>query len=1010
MAFEWSPSQKKAIFDDGQNILVSAGAGSGKTAVLTQRVFELVKKGHPISRFLVLTFTNAAAAEMKSRVRDKLLNDPACQHMAAELENAHIETFDAFALFLVKKYALLLGISPDVAILDQSILNVRKNRLRDEVLEEYYAKSDPNFLDLIQTYCLKKDDNLKNYLNRLMNFADLQIDKSDFYAHGVDKFYRQSVIEGFIEEYHQGMISTLQHIDDTASEFGDSLDANNICDFIQTFSSFGSYDSLLAAIKESKFPAKSKTALEEDAPLRQAIANDFKKIKNSDFGTREEIISGFLSTQKYASLLLEIARTIDERFMAFKKEHNSYSFSDIAKMALQVLSNPVARDEMKASFDYILVDEYQDTSDIQERVINYLDNNNVYMVGDVKQSIYRFRNANCQIFQDKYQRYKTNDGGEEIDLNQSFRSRKEIVDFVNETFSLLMKPRFNMIDYSSGHAFIYQPDVYHDLLDAKEDYQPVVYTYPGDKSDKNVEREISIIADDIIDKYNKHYQVYDKEEKLMRDARFSDFAIIIDRGGEFDKYHRYFSAHNIPLKVINDEEINNSDLGYVTKNLLKLFRDTEKEDYGEEYKHAFMSIARSFLVQCPDEEIYRIVKNSLYLSSDIAQKVKEVVTKYASSSLYEILHSLYDAFDIYQKIICLDHIKNSANNLEMFLSFARSMDELGSSLDDFVQYFDDLKNYQLDVKFPCVSDNIDAVTLINIHKSKGLEYPFVYLAGLFKKFNREESKQSFLISSTYGLSLPIYHQFGHDSLVSYLIKERMKQDDFEEKLRLLYVATTRVRERLIILSPTFEKESMVVDPTSVLSFSALLSFASLNQRYGVEYTFKNSQLPVKTAQKCHKKIEIRQIEVPSLLVDKHRASKENEGETNSSLLQFGNQLHHLLEIVDYESKDTSFIANPQLRRYVDNVLHSSLFSHVKNADLRHEFAFWDDKNHLQGIIDCLILTPTAIKIVDFKLKNIDDKNYINQLLAYRAYLEQITSLPIQLYLLSAITGEEKEIE
>jgi len=1012
VAFKWSDNQNKAINNIGTNILVSAGAGSGKTAVLTERIFQLVKRGYPISRFLVLTFTNAAAAEMKSRIRDKLLSDKNFHDSLSDLEAAHIETFDAFALFIVKKYAASLNLSSDISIMDSSILNIQKNKIIDEIFDEFYRAHDKLFVEMIKTYCLKDDKEIKAYINRIIACADLQIDKASFYRSFVDQTYQEKVVSSYLDSYYQQVTATFSGLAKRAEELSHIDDSERLCQLFDQLMKCQNYDELYDAIHQSTFPRKPNGYPGEDEQIRSEIALAYKEIKNNDFGKSQDVIQNFLSNKPVAELLMKMAHLVDERFTYYKENHQSYDFSDIARMALTILKIPEISDEVKKSFDFIMVDEYQDTSDVQEKVIASLDRNNVYMVGDVKQSIYRFRNANCQIFQKKFVDYKTGQGGEEIDLNQSFRSRREIVDFINDLFENIMIPENNIINYQEGHHFVFEPSIYQDFVDHHESYIPRVYRYSSKKSLDNVEQEMAIIADDILDKIHQHYQVYDKtiEGQPMRDCTYRDFAIIMDRGTEFDSYHRYFSEKGIPLHVVNDETINDSTLGMVTKNLVKLFYYISQGCYENEYKHAFVSIARSFLVQMSDQEIYDIITHKLYQASDIHQKIASLVKRYGHSSLYEILHGLYRTFDIYGKIIYLDHLNNNANNLETFLTFAQSMDNLGFSLGEFASYFDDLSDYQMDVKFPAIQENNDSVTLINIHKSKGLEYPIVYLSGLYKRFNQQDMRTSFFVSPLYGLSFPSCENKSSLSFISYLIKQHSAQEDFEEKLRLFYVATTRARERLIFLSPISEKPFHLANLRQANSFNDFLNYTGIAEKQGVNYVLKKTTITPKTMQNADKTMEIKEISLPSILINKGRASHAVEQNIDSSLLEFGEELHRLLEALDYENKDLSFIKNPLLQRCAYHVLNSSLFKDVKNDQLRHEFAFFDEIHHIHGIIDCLIITDQDIKIIDFKLKNIDDEKYQTQLRTYRDYLKTITALPIHLYLLSAMTGEEKEID
>ncbi len=1009
MGFKWSENQLDAIQTLGSNVLVSAGAGSGKTAVLTERIFQIVKSGHSLSKFLVLTFTNAAASEMKIRLRDKILGDSSTSHLTSELEAAHIETFDAFSLYLVKKYSSFLHIPSDINVMDSSLLNIQKKKIVDQVFHEYYLSHNPLFIQMINAFCLKSDQVLRDYVEQILKIANLEIDKDSFFRFISEECYDEKLICSYVEDYFQRGLSAFRELRTLSESLSDIDDSNKICEVLDQLTNAQDYNQLSDSLDALSFPKQKSNCPEEDKPLRSYIAETFSTWKKHHFGHRENILKAFTLYKPFAQILIDVVKTIEQRFLNFKKETHSYDFPDIARMALEIVSIPEAKNEIRNAFDYIMVDEYQDTSDVQERVIQALARDNLYMVGDVKQSIYRFRNANCQIFQDKFNAYKKNQGGREIDLNISFRSRHQIIEFINESFAKLMDPRYNIINYEDGHQFVYEPVIYGESDKENSNYQPKIYRYPSEKNDDNVNKEIAIIADDILNKINDHCLIYDKEVNSKRFVNYSDFAIIVDRGSDFEKYQRYFSTLGIPLNIIKDERIDNSMLGFVTKNLITLFSCVAKRNMDDAFKHAYVAISRSFLLRLPDQEIFDVVKNKLYPHTDLYQRVERVVELTKDHSLYEILHALYEEFDIYHKLLTLDKINNNVEMVDTFLTFTKSMDDLGFSIDEFSSYFDELTNYGLEVKVARKEKQNNAVTLITIHRSKGLEYPIVYLPGLFKSFHRKEVNTQFLASPLYGIFFPLPTDFEFDSFPHYLIKEKFLSDDFEEKLRLFYVAITRVREQLIFLYPQNEKASFIGDLKQAKSFKDFLEYLELPNKIGINYLLKNASINQKSQQKLIKMINIKEIALPFKAVEKKTASKKMSVVADSTLLDFGTQLHHLLEIVDYENKDLSFIKNEQLARCVLNVLNTSIFKNIKNDNLRHEYEFYDEINEVHGIIDCLIIKNDEIIIVDFKLKNLDDEQYIKQLHVYRDYIKSISDKPIRLYLISALTGEEREI-
>ena len=550
--FVWSKEQELAITSTSSNVLLSAGAGSGKTAVLTERIYRLVKNGADLSRFLILTFTNPASAEMKMRIRERIMSDSSLGDYSSKIETAHIETFDSFALFLVKKYAFRLGVSPNISIIDKTLLDIERNNIRDNLITYLYQQKEEGFLRLISKYCIKNDSQIRSFITDLCLKAESHINKQEYLDTFIDTYFDEQRLNKIIDAKYTSMIKTINKSINYASELEDLDDSTAIIDSLEELLKTGdSFDSLVTTYNEFKFPTKKKNSI-SDVDFRNSIKTVLQKnlIKEADFGTREEIVNQYLSTKEDMVTLIGIVKEIEKQLDAFKKAKSSYSFGDIATLALKALDNEDIRQEISNYFEYILVDEYQDTSAMQELVINKLERNNVCMVGDIKQSIYRFRKADCTLFQEKYIKYKDNIGGKLINLNTSYRSRKEIVDVVNEMFEQLMTPANNPIDYKDGHKFGYGFTTYDYMIDDKEDYKLKVVNYHLEENENAVEKETSKIASDIIYKITNGYKVFDKDLKAMRPCSFKDFAIIIDRGKNFDEMKT-----NLHFLKKNKEEI-----------------------------------------------------------------------------------------------------------------------------------------------------------------------------------------------------------------------------------------------------------------------------------------------------------------------------------------------------------------------------------------------------------------------------------------------------------------------
>lgn len=1012
--FTWSKNQLDAISYIDSNVLVSAGAGSGKTAVLTERIYQLVKNGADLSRFLVLTFTNAASAEMKQRIRKRVEEDPELRHLSYKIESSHIETFDAFALFLVKKYAFRLGVSPNISLIDNTLLEIQKAKIRDRNITYLYNSKDSYFLDLISTYCVKNDSQIREFISKVCSFVELKNNKYDYISSFVQRYFNETKIQALIDEKYNSMINAIEIAIKQAEQLENLDDANNIISYLEDLLEHSnSYDLLVLNLENYNFP-KMIGKGSSDKDYRDYIKSTLNKNLSigKPFGTSEEIINQYLGTKKHVETILKIVEEIERQIDLFKKEKNAYSFSDIANLALKLLDDEQICSEMRDYFQYILVDEYQDTSALQELVINKLSKNNVCMVGDVKQSIYRFRFADCSIFQEKYQRFQLDDGGHLICLNTSYRSRKEIVDAVNDIFERLMTHDINPINYKDGHHFEYGFTFYDSHKEDKQEYGLKVYRYLLDENETTNEKEAHIIANDIINKINNKMKVYDPKIKGLRECTFKDFAIIIDRGKNFDEIKSIFFGYGIPTKVFYDQPVKTSDVVLVLKNLVVLYKNCFDKTFDDPtFIHSFVSIARSFLFEYEDEYIYQSIKNKNINNDLIIRKMIETVDKSKELPLSEKLKTIINEFEIYDRISRLGNYINNTNRIELFINLSKSMEELGFELYDLVQYFEDLNDFDLDIPYVDSDVSEDSVSLMTIHRSKGLEYPVIYLPGLTSKFPGGGSNSAFMINDNYGMILPLTGVTSNSSLFNHLIKQEESKANFEERLRLLYVAITRAREHAILLYQDKEKgDSPVIDPSNASSYRSLIHYLGLEDTYSAPYHLSKDLLG--TSEKANKDIHIVSKEVsivPEEIISR-KASKNKDENVNEDLLRFGTEIHYLLEIFDFDSKDFSYIKDEKMKKYVRNVTSTKIFENVKNNQVLHEYQFKDDLNNVSGIIDCLVVKDDEIDIVDFKLKKLDDEKYVLQLHSYSDYIKQITSKKIKMYLVSAITGEVKEIE
>lgn len=417
----WTDEQKEAIYVRDTNVIVSAGAGSGKTAVLTERVYQMILEGYGLDEIVVLTFTNAAAFEMRERIRGKLLKDPLLKEKAQEVDTSYIMTFDAFALALVKKYHYLLDLDQKISITDDSIVQIQRMKELDAILKEYYLHPTSEFENYMHRFALRDDRDFKRFLLKIDSNADLEIDRDSFLAHYEEEHFALEKIEKDLNTLVRETKKRLEEVIIKSREIEDLDDQKNIEDSLSPFLTLDDYQSVYERMYGYNFP---KRLPRKDVPPltkeEENYRNALKKITHElrdmfkMLGDKNTAISRYLSTKTDVHLCLDMVNELHERMVAFKKAHHIYTFSDIGKLALSLLDHPLVIEELKNKIRAVMVDEYQDTSDIQDAFLMKLSHNNLYMVGDIKQSIYRFRNANCNLFMDKYLRYAQNNGGKKL--------------------------------------------------------------------------------------------------------------------------------------------------------------------------------------------------------------------------------------------------------------------------------------------------------------------------------------------------------------------------------------------------------------------------------------------------------------------------------------------------------------------------------------------------------------------------------------------------------------------
>ena len=808
---KWSPEQLLAINEEGKNIIVSAGAGSGKTAVLSERVLRKLMQGVHINELLVLTFTNAAAAEMKERIRKKINSEESLKEEANLLEGAYITTFDSFSLSIVKKYHTRLNITNNISITDEVIIDIKKRKILEEIMDNYYESNNIKFNNLINDFCLKDDKELVDYILNIYKKIELKYDKTEYLNNYFNEEYKDNKINKYIEEYINLIKNNIDTIKKLVIELNDYFDGEYVVkveDALYKLLNANTYEEIVGSL-DIKLPTVPRGSDEEGKKVKTVISDLVKEIKGYCIYTNtNEIKEELLSTKENCEVIIDILKELDKRLDEYKQEEEQYNFNDIARLAIKVVKeNEDIREELSKSFNEILVDEYQDTSDTQETFINLIAHNNVYMVGDIKQSIYRFRNANPYIFKNKYDTYRDTDKGMKIDLLKNFRSRREVLDNINLLFELFMDDTIGGADYKASHKMVFGNTSYEEKGKTEQDYNFELLTYNLEKGNiTRDEEEAFIIGNDIKEKINNNYQVFDKDEGILRNIEYSDFVILLDRSKNFDLYKKIFEYLGIPLTILKEESLSKDKDVLTIKNLLKLLICIKNKDYENDFKYSFTSISRSYLYKISDEELFNYFVDNNFKDSSLFIKCSELINNIDTMSISEYINYILKEFNYEEKLITIGNIKSFRVRIEYFYNLAKSYEETGKTIYDFVEYLDKIFESNYDLKFNVNSSNSNSCKIMTIHKSKGLEFPICYFAGFQDKFNMNELKEKIIFDNNYGIILPKVDKYYKDTILKTLLKNHTKQEEISERIRLLYVAVTRAKEKMIFVTPKIEEE------------------------------------------------------------------------------------------------------------------------------------------------------------------------------------------------------------
>lgn len=849
MSVKWTKEQEKVINLRNRSLLVSAAAGSGKTAVLVQRIISMVTdETDPldIDRLLVVTFTNAAAAEMRERVgaaiENALEQDPYNQHLQRQLtlvHNAQITTIDSFCIRILRDHFHKIDLEPGFRIADEGELKLLREDVCEAVLEDFYQKADPEFLRFADSYSGAKNDlQIKEMILKLYNYAEsypwpkewLETCVQQYEAANEAELEEKSWIRDFLSYLNvrvEDLITAQEKLLELTQELdGPYMYEASIADDLRQLENlrkcehFSQWQAAISAIDFKNIGRSGKyegSVAKKDAVMsgRKRMKDQIDKWKKTIFATMLEVqLERLTQTSKMVRMLVTLTQAFSDRFQEEKQKKNMLDFSDVEHNALRVLVDSETKELTETALEYqqqyreVMIDEYQDSNYVQETLLTAVSgvkngNENLFMVGDVKQSIYRFRLARPELFMDKYHRFSTEESSQQrIDLHRNFRSRREVVEAVNDIFYPLMEKDLGNVAYDA-EAALYAGAVYPDYENA-DCCKPELLLVPSQESGmERREQEAAAVAGRIRELV---------ETQEIPGITYKDIVLLLrSMSGWAETYQKVFEQEGIPLIVA-------SKTGYFSatevQTVLSLLRvlDNPYQDIplAAVMKSYFGKFSSEELAQIrseyPGMPFYQCVEQMLPVSEKIIA-FQEMLQKFRQripyTPIHRLLQEILNETGYRNYVAALPAGEQRRANLDMLMEKAVAYEQTSyHGLFHFIRYIDRLMKYDVDYgEAEIVSEQENAVRLMSIHKSKGLEFPVVFVCGMGKQFNEQDLNSNMIFHPEFGIGLKWFDcekRTKANTLIHQIFAMEAKKENLGEELRVLYVALTRAKEKLIL--------------------------------------------------------------------------------------------------------------------------------------------------------------------------------------------------------------------
>jgi ATP-dependent helicase/nuclease subunit A len=871
MAVEWTEKQKDVIRTTDRNILVSAAAGSGKTAVLVERIIQkILDKDNPVNvdELLVVTFTKAAAAEMRERVLKALDSElkinPDNEHLQRQqsyIHNASITTIDSFCAKIVREYFDRIELDPNTRIVDEAEITMLQNDILNDMLEERFAAGDEGFIRLMDKYSNHRStDKINEIISILYKNAESHVDpkrwldkcRESYNVESIEdiessswmkmmKFYISKELENInlsIEE----ALDIVRYCDAFVPYFNDMSEIKKMFENIDCNKQFDDIRQEFLGMSFARLPRIKGEFDEDERDRYKAIRESIKKktdklIKDYFSQDVDEMLSDIINSSDAVNELIDLTIMFCDAFSNAKKEKCIMDFADQEHYALEILRNydengvgtpsQVAL-EIGTKFREIMIDEYQDSNAIQEEILTSVSKgfgiNNVFMVGDVKQSIYKFRLANPQLFIDKYDTYREDLSADEckIILDSNFRSRSNIIDSVNFIFDKIMRRELGGIEYEDGNAMTFGAKYYPEVPDNQDNDTEILFV----EGEGNT-NEIAAIAGEIrklVDP-STGFMVSDGEGGL-RTPKYNDIVILLrsvkNRG---DEYVEELGKHGIPAYC-------ESRTGFYDAMEVKLILDYLRIIDNPLQDIPLAAVLRSDIFRFSSEELAIIKAESdvyyyfdamkLYLENNegaLADKVRQFLdeigylrTQVSYMGVYDMISLILAGSGYEEYVFAMPNGIRRVKNIDILKEKAKQFDSgVFKGIFNFVRYIEKIKELGIEEgEASPYNEQDNIVRIMTFHKSKGLQFPIVFVSSLASKFNNLDAAAEIITHDSIGIGVEYIDEklrFKKSTIIKNVIKKLIREENYAEYIRFLYVAMTRAQEKMYLTASDSKMEA-----------------------------------------------------------------------------------------------------------------------------------------------------------------------------------------------------------